>query len=372
MNEPKSTRYQRLARRATVVSAVMEVTLLLALVAGGGSFALRALAARLAGAGENAPSTIAVYVILLGAIYQAGRLPLTFYGTFLLDRRFGLSSEPFARWLGDHLKAGALLLLLALGAIELMYWAIRTTPAWWWLVSAAAFWIGLAALARITPTVLMPIFYRFTPLDRASLRSRLEFLSTRAGLPVMGVYVWGLGNRTRRANAALVGTGATRRILVSDTLLREYSDDEIEVILAHEMGHHAHRDIRTGMLLEGAVLTVGLALAAAVIHQGWGAMGLRGPGDIAGLPLVVIAGGAVVLITGPLLKAISRRNERRADEFALRLTGRPDAFISAMRRLGAQNLLEERPSWLVQRLFHTHPSLAERIDRAKMFEGEMV
>jgi STE24 endopeptidase len=372
MNEPKSSRYRRLARRVAVLSAAVEVALLAALAAGGGSPALRTAAGRLAGAAENAPSTIALYVILLGVIYQAGRLPLTFYGTFLLDRRFGLSREPFWRWLGDHLKAGGLFLVMALAAIELMYFAMRATPAWWWLVSAAAFWGALLVLARITPTVLMPMFYRFTPLDRASLRSRLELLSTRAGLPIIGVYVWALGDRTTRANAALVGAGGTRRILVSDTLLREYSDDEIEVILAHEIGHHAHRDIRTGMLLEGAVLTLGLAVAAASIEQGWAPMGLSGPDDIAGLPLLVIAGGVVVLITGPLLKAISRRNERRADDFALRLTGRPDAFISAMRRLAAQNLVEERPSWLVQRLFHTHPSLAERIERAKLFERETV
>jgi STE24 endopeptidase len=367
VNEPKSTRYHRLSRRVAILSGAFGAAVLLALIPGGGSSALRTAAGRISGATDAAPSTVAVYVVLLAVIYQIGRLPFTFYGTFLLDRRFGLSSEPLKAWALDHLKAGLLLILLALGAAEVVYLAIRLTPDWWWLASALCFALALAVLARLAPTVLLPIFYRFTPLDRGSLRDRLELLSARAGLPVMGVFVWGLGDRTRRANAALVGTGTTRRILLSDTLLREYSDDEIEVILAHEMGHHAHGDIVKGLLIEATVLTLGLAAAAGVLGQGWARLGLRGPDDVAGLPLLIVSGTVVFFLTGPILKALSRRNERRADDFALRLTGRPDAFVSAMRRLAAQNLAEEHPSTVVLWLFHTHPPLPARLDTARSF-----
>ncbi len=211
------------------------------------------------------------------------------------------------------------------------------------------------------------MFYRFKPLDRDTLRSRIESLSRRAGLPVLGVYEWGLGDKTRRANAALVGTGQSRRILLSDTLLAHYTDDEIEVILAHELGHHAHRDIRNGLVLESCLIALACAVAAVALHVLWQPLHLAGPTDVAGLPVMLLAAGVVSFLTTPVLNAWSRRNEHRADRFALKLTERPDAFVSAMRRLAAQNLAEERPSATTLWLFHTHPPFEQRIQAARNF-----
>jgi STE24 endopeptidase len=179
------------------------------------------------------------------------------------------------------------------------------------------------------------------------------------------VFEWGLGAKSRRANAALVGSGGTRRILLSDTLLNEYSDDEIEVILAHELAHHVRRDIAKGILLEFLLLLVAGAAAAFAITAVWLRLGLRGPADPAGLPVLLLAAGAVMLAATPLVNAVSRYNERKADEFALASTQRRDAFVSAMRRLGAQNLSEESPSKASVWMFHTHPPIAERIAAAK-------
>ena len=175
-------------------------------------------------------------------------------------------------------------------------------------------------LAKLLPLVLLPLFYKFTPLDRESLRARLVSLSERAGVPVLGVYEWGLGEKTRRANAALVGTGGTRRIIVSDTLLAEYSDDEIEVILAHELAHHVHRDILTSLIAESALLLAAFYAAAVVLGAVWDEVGLRSPSDVAGLPLLLLAGGAVSVAATPAVNALSRWNERRADRYALALT----------------------------------------------------
>jgi STE24 endopeptidase len=213
----------------------------------------------------------------------------------------------------------------------------------------------------------LPMFYRFKPLDRETLRSRIESLSRRAGMPVLGVYEWGLGDKTRRANAALVGMGQSRRILLSDTLLAHYTDDEIEVILAHELGHHAHRDIRNGLVLESLLIALACAAAAVALQVLWRPLHLAGPTDVAGLPVMLLAAGIVSLLTTPALNAWSRRNEHRADRFALKLTERPDAFVSAMRRLAAQNLAEERPSATTLWLFHTHPPIEQRIQAARSF-----
>jgi STE24 endopeptidase len=331
----------------------------------GGSRVLRDAASALTAAGPSASSTVALYALALVLGYHALRLPLAFYQGFVLERRYGLSSESLRAWLLDYLRAALLIVVLAVATAEIVYVAMRLWPEWWWVASAAVLTGLMVILARVAPVALLPLFYRFEPLDREALRVRLVTLSERARLPVLGVYVWGLGQKTRRANAALIGTGPTRRILLSDTLLADYSDDEIEVILAHELAHHAHGDIRRGLIIEGMLLAAMLALGATVLDRVWLWFGLTGPADVAGLPLLFLSAAVVSLSASPLLNALSRFSERRADRYALQLTGRPEAFISAMRRLAAQNLAEDRPSRVALWFFHSHPPIEERIERAR-------
>ena len=360
MNEDKSVRFHRLKRRAAFVSLLLTFALLVWLLLDGTAL-LRDAAVSLAGADAASPLTIAIYVLSLAALSEIVAMPLAFYRTFLLDRRYGLSHESARMWLLDHAKASALGVVFGVAAAESVYFTIRWWPDGWWLTSALLLTGAVVVLTRLTPTLLLPMFYRFTPLDRESLRARLLALSQRAGVPVLGVYEWGMGARTTRANAALVGSGATRRILVSDTMLAEYSDDEIEVVLAHELGHHVHHDIPKAVAVEFVLLLVGFGLAAIALERSWRPLGLAGPADVAGLPLLMLAGGSAVVMAKPLVNALSRFNERRADRFALGLTEQPQAFITAMRRLGTQNLAEQRPSRLSLWFFHSHPPIDERI-----------
>jgi STE24 endopeptidase len=316
---------------------------------------------------DSSPLAIAVYVVILGCLHESLALPIALHYGFFLERRYGLSSEPIDAWLRDHAKAIGLGLFLAIAGAEIVSVALRVSSSWWWLASAAAFIIAMGLMAKIAPIVLLPLFYKFAPLDRKSLVARLVSLSQRAGVPALGVYEWALGEKTRRANAALVGTGRTRRIIVSDTLLAEYSDDEIEVILAHEIGHHVHRDMLVALIAESALLVVAFYVAAAALAA-WGPrLGLRSANDMGALPLLLLAGGATTVVATPVVNALSRWNERRADRYALNLTRRPVAFISAMKRLGTQNLAEERPSRAVLWLFHTHPPIEQRIKAAQSF-----
>ena len=291
-------------------------------------------------------------------------LPVAYYRGVILERRYELSSESRRAWAKDQLKAAAIVLFIALIAAELVYTLIRWSPTWWWLPASLAAGGFTVLLAWLAPVVLLPLFYRFTPLDKPALRDRLLMLSEKAGVPVLGVYEWALGAKTRRANAALTGSGKTRRILLSDTLLAEYSDDEIEVILAHELAHHVHRDIAKGLVLELTLTLLALLTASVVLGGAWGWLGLDGAADPRGLPLLLLVSGGVMLAATPLMNALSRHNERRADRYALQITGRGEAFVSAMRRLGAQNLSEENPSRLSVWLFHTHPPIEERIASA--------
>ena len=347
MNESKSSRYHRLKRRATVACLALSALLL-------------------AGALFVRPSLpLAAYVLLLILVNELLTLPIAYYRNFVLEHRYELSAAPAGVWLRDELKGFAIAAVLALGGVHIVYALIAWSPRWWWIPAAIVGAAVTLSLARLAPVLLLPLFYELSPLQRPSLSARLVELSERAGVPVLGVFEWGLGAKTRRANAALVGTGATRRILLSDTLLGGYTDDEIEVILAHELAHHVHRDIPKGVLLEFVLLLAGGYVAAACINGSWALLGFDGPADPAGLPVLLLGAGAVMLAATPIVNAFSRFNERRADEFALALTGRSDAFVSAMRRLGAQNLSEENPSRASVWLFHSHPPIAERIAAAR-------
>jgi STE24 endopeptidase len=371
MNEDKASRYHRRKRVADAAALVWGVALLTILLATGLTLRLRALADFAAPGSPGILSArvaaIVVYVTLLSLLNEAGSLPLAFYSGFLLERRYGLSTERLSAWLRDQIKSFALGLALAVPAAILLYTLIAWSPARWWAVAGLAFAVIIVGLTNVAPVLVLPLFYRVKPLDRAALRTRLIALAERAGARVVGAYEWGLAEKTRKANAALAGLGGTRRILVSDTMLAEYTEDEIEVVLAHELAHHVHGDIWKGIAFESGLILGGFYLASRVLHALAHAIGLRGVADVAGLPLLLLAAGAVSLVMLPVAHAMSRAFERRADRFALRLTRNPAAFISAMKRLGAQNLAEENPSRIVQWLFYSHPPVRERIAAAQAF-----
>ena len=374
MNEDKATRYHRSKRVASVVSIAWAGVLLVGLLATGLNVSLRSIAEWVALPVSSfwvPPVTAIVYVALLTLINGVVDLPLNFYSGFVLERRYGLSNEGVGTWLRDQVKALAVGGILSAAAAALLYRLIAWSPQWWWLTAGITFALVIVGLAQLAPVLLLPLFYRVKPLEKASLRARLLALAERAGARVIGAYEWGLGDKTRKANAALTGIGATRRILVSDTMLAEYSDEEIEVILAHELAHHVHGDIWKGIVFESALMVGGFYLAARVLAAFSRSIGLRGVVDAAGLPLLLLAAGAVSLLMAPIAHAMSREYERRADRFALDLTRNPAAFISAMRRLGAQNLAEEYPSRIVQWLFYSHPPLRERISAAEAFPSSM-
>jgi Zn-dependent protease with chaperone function len=371
VNEDKAARYHRLKRRAAVLALAASIVILLAILASGASVALRSAAEGAASSIGSAvwrdALVVLLYVAGLMMIHEAAGLPFAFYSGFMLERRYGLSNERLSAWLKDQAKSLGVGLILGGAAARIIYGFIRRDPLNWWLPAGAIFAVLIVGLTNLAPVVLLPLFFRVKPLNRDVLRARLLGLAERAGARVVGAYEWGLAEKTRKANAALAGLGRTRRILVSDTMLAEYSDDEIEVVLAHELAHHVHGDIWKGIVFEIALVVAGFFLAARILAAFAGVFGLSGPADPAGLPLLLLAAGAVSLLMVPAAHALSRAYERSADRFALELTKNPGAFISAMRRLGAQNLAEEQPSRIIQWLFYSHPPLRERIEAAQAF-----
>ncbi|MEQ1573374.1 MAG: M48 family metalloprotease [Vicinamibacterales bacterium] len=367
MNEDKATRYHRLRRRASILGTALSAGLLVLLLVSGASARLRDAIVSLTG--DSFVPTITVYVCLLAVISEALHLPIDYYQGVTLERRYGLSTQTSARWWFDHLKVGGIGLGFGLLGALLVWSLLRWAPDRWWLMSAISFSAVLVLLAQLAPVVLLPIFYEFKPLQREDLVRRLVTLADRAGARVLGVFEWRMSDRTRKANAALAGIGRTRRILLSDTLLADHSDEEIEVILAHELAHHVHHDIWAGLAVETGLIFLGLYLADQVVAWLGGSFGLAGKADIAALPLLLLVVGAVSVVLMPLLHAISRAHERRADRYALEMTNNAPAFVSAMKRLGAQNLADEYPSRLVEILFYSHPPIADRIAAARAWAG---
>jgi STE24 endopeptidase len=366
-NEDKATRYHRLQRRASILSTGTGALFLLLLLVSGASSALRSV---IASRSESVVVMVAGYVAVVFVAYELVQLPFSFYQGVTLERRYGLSTESRQHWWATHAKAAALALALTAGAALIVEGLIRWSPDRWWIVATGAFVAVLIGLAQLAPVLLMPLFYDFRPLDRPELVTRLMALAERAGARVLGVFEWRLSDRTRKANAALTGIGRTRRILISDTLLAEHGDDEIEVILAHELAHHVHRDIWAGIALETVLIGLGFLVADYALSAVSTSFGLAGKGDVAALPVLLLAAGAVSVLFLPIANGVSRAHERRADRYALRLTGNAPAFITAMKRLSAQNLAEERPSRLIEILLHSHPSTQARITAAHEWSSE--
>lgn len=372
MNVDKATRYHQLRRRAELAGTLVAGLFLATVLASGFGLRLREVASMATSALSPVASDVAAAVLMAGVLslmMAALETPLAWYQGFALEHRYGLSTQRLGHWMSDHAKAVGIAACFAMLGTGVIYATLVWWPDWWWLLSASAFALGTIVIVRLAPVVLLPMFYTFRPLDRPALVSRLVSLAERANTSIAGVFEWGLSGHTRKANAALAGMGRTRRILLSDTLIAEYSEDEIEVVLAHELAHHVHHDLWRGVAVQTALLFGGFLIAHLALVSLGPRLHLSGLSDPAGLPLLMLVGAAWSLLLTPLSHGLSRVHERRADRFALETTGNAEAFVSAMRRLAQQNLAEERPSRLVQWLFYSHPPIRERIRAAEAWRN---
>ena len=320
----------------------------------------------------NSWAVVALYAVIFGGVYSLVTLPLDFYTGFTLPHRFGQSTETIKGWIVDQLKGLAIGLPFGLGLLELVYALLRAAPDTWWLWLTGAMILINILMSFLAPVLIFPIFNKFVPLgeEHADLADRLMKMSVKAGAQVKGVYKFDMSRRTRAANAAVTGLGNTRRIILGDTLISEFSIDEIETVMAHELGHQINKDIPLGIVVESCLMAAGLWIASLGLRAGVNLFGLSGAADPSSLPLLVIIMGIYSLITMPLSNAFSRWRERRADEFSLRLTRNGAAFASALTRLANQNLSEVDPEPWVEWLFYSHPALGKRIAMAHAGEPD--
>jgi STE24 endopeptidase len=363
---PEARRYNRIRRRLGIADTVIGLVLLVVLLATGWTALLRDIAYD----ATRQHYSLAVFLYLV-MVLLAGKLltlPLDLY-SFRLEHRFQLSNQKFGAWAWDEVKGWLVGLVLAGIVVELVYWVMRNWQEHWWLIAWVVFLALLVLFAQIAPVVLFPLFYKFQPLGNDALKRRLVALGERAGTHVRGVYEWKLSEKSKKANAALTGLGRTRRIILADTLLSNYSEDEIEAVLAHELGHHVHRHIPKSIALEAVITFAGFWTADQVLryfveHRGT----FQGMADFANLPLLALVSTVLSFVLMPALNAYSRQKEREADRYAFRSIAAIGPFVSSMNKLADQNLAERSPSRWVEWFFHSHPAISKRIAAAEEYE----
>lgn len=366
--QKQAKQYGRIRRRLWLADSALSAVYALAWLFLGWAVSLREWLTTLT---TNEWFLVPAFVAVFGGLYFLVDLPLGYYSGFVLPHRFGQSNQTLKGWIIDLLKGLAVGAPLGLILLELLYLALRATGDLWWLWAAGGMLVFTVLLSNLAPILIMPLFNKFIPLgeEHKELADRLLALAERANTKVKGVFKFDMSKRTKSANAALTGIGNTRRIVLGDTLIDEFSTDEIETVLAHELGHHVHRDIPLFIAFGALGTTVGLYLASLGLNWAIGYFGFNGVADVAAFPALGLILGSYGLVTMPLENALSRWRERMADEYALQATGKKEAFASAFTRLANQNLGEVDPEKWVVFLFYSHPPLGERIAKARNWQA---
>jgi STE24 endopeptidase len=310
---------------------------------------------------------LALIFLITTAAHTCISFPLSLYSGYTLEHRFGLSRQTFGRWLWRYAKRNVLALVFGLGLLIGLYWVIWTVGTWWWLVAAAAFFFVSVVFGQLAPVVILPLFYKIERLDNSELAARMARLAEGTGLSIQGVYRMGLSAETAKANAMLAGLGRTRRVLMGDTLLDQFTPDEIEVIFAHEIGHHVFRHIHKLIAVGVLYGVAGFWICDRVLL--WWAQAQYGLTDVhelppGTLPLLMLVLTVFALLLEPVQNVISRRYERQCDRYALERTGLRAAYVSAFRKLARLNKDDPDPHPVEVFLFHSHPPISQRLAMA--------
>jgi STE24 endopeptidase len=363
-----SKKYAAIHNKLFLVDIILTIVGVLVLIVGGMGGISGRISALLSMLCPNIWLKNGVYVVVISVLYSIYTLPLSFYSGYILEHRFKLSNQNILAWFKDKLKGFCVSLIISLLLLEVMYFLLRKTGDIWW-VWAGFLWILFSlVLNKIAPILLIPIFFKLTPLNNVELADKLKKMAEKVGAKVIGIFEIDFSKKTKKANAAFTGIGSTRRILLADTLLKEFLPDEIEVILAHELGHYYYKHLWK-LLLLGVVSTFfGLWIGHLILTGSSARLGFASISDIGTFPVLSLVLFCFMLVTMPVNNIFSRRLERQADRFALETTDNADAFVRSMNKLAMQNLADINPNPIIHFLLHSHPSISERIKMAEKYK----
>lgn len=313
------------------------------------------------------------YILFLGFIIITGILmgiiffPFSYYSGFYLEHRYNLSNQTFMKWIWENTKGLLVSAIIGLPILLFFFYVINQYGEWWWLPLAIGLFFFSVILARLVPIIILPIFYKVTPLENQSLRSKIENLANKAGMKVQNIYSFNMSKNTKKANAAFTGLGKSKRILLGDTLLENYSEDEVETVIAHELGHYKKKHVIKNLIIGTFTSFFTLYLLAVCYKWSLPLFGFETINQIAALPILSLWAMIIGLLLNPLTNNLSRKFEYEADEYAIVSTNKINSFISVLEKLTEQNLGDKNPNPFVEWFFYSHPSISKRISAIQKF-----
>jgi len=302
------------------------------------------------------------FIVLFYILIQLILLPLAYYRGYIIEHRFGLSNQTLAMWFSDYLKENGISILISSLGMTGIYALMVYIPKYWWIISSAVLAIFIVAITYLYPILIDPLFYKFEKLKDTNFQEQIINIAGKAGIEVKEVLVADASRKTNKANAYFTGIGGSKRIVVFDNLINNFSRKETLSVIAHEIGHWYNWHIFKSIIIGIISGTAGLFLINAVFTYS------NMVGDFKSILIIILLISIISFLSLPLQNAVSRTFERQADNFAMKATENPDAQIQLMLKLAESNLSNVSPHWYIKYFLYSHPPIMERIEAAKNFD----
>ena len=358
-------KYSKINQIISLSETVIFFAITVIFIAGGYSKEVKELAFSFT---TNDYAAVLIFFGIFGIIQSAITFSLSFYSDYTLEHKYGLSNQTIPGYFKEKIKGMLIGLLLGIPLLLIFFFIIKNYSESWWLILGAVMFFFSVIIGRLAPTLIMPLFYKFKPLENEEIKQKILSLCEKTGVRIQGIFEFNMSKNTKKANAAFTGIGKSKRIILGDTLLKNFSPEEIETVFAHEMGHYKKRHIMKLMTVSVVMTFAGLYLTSLAYSNSLNTFGFNSVSEIAALPLLFIYLSLFGLITSPISNILSRKFEWEADTFAIETTRDKGAFISAMEKLADQNLADKTPNKIIEFLFHSHPSIDKRIKFAEDYK----
>lgn len=302
------------------------------------------------------------FIVLFYLLIQLILLPLAYYRGYIIEYRFGLSNQTLAMWFSDYLKENGISILISSLGMTGIYALMVYIPKYWWIISSAVLAIFIVVITYLYPILIDPLFYKFEKLKDTNFQEQIINIAGKAGIEVKEVLVADASRKTNKANAYFTGIGGSKRIVVFDNLINNFSRKETLNVIAHEIGHWYNWHIFKSIIIGIISGTAGLFLINAVFTYS------NMVGDFKSILVIILLISIISFLSLPLQNAVSRTFERQADNFTMQATENPDAQIQLMLKLAESNLSNVSPHWYIKYFLYSHPPIMERIEAAKNFD----